>query len=72
MGSTPERAAAAEATAVGKAIGEIDPAELGRAAVADLTAIPSDLHGSAAYRERVGATMVRRAWERAVQEASGV
>jgi len=28
----------------------------------DLTAVPSDLHGSAAYRTRVGAAMVARAW----------
>jgi CO/xanthine dehydrogenase FAD-binding subunit len=69
MGSTPERSTAAEAAATGHAVSEIDPAELARAAVGSLTAIPSDLHGSAAYRERVGATMTERAWRRAVQEA---
>ena len=34
--------------------------------------IPSDLHGSDAYRRRVGAAMVARAWTRAVEEASRV
>jgi carbon-monoxide dehydrogenase medium subunit len=72
MGSTPERARNAEAEATGRPIDEVDPGELGRAAVADLGSIPSDLHGSATYREQVGATMVARAWRRAVEEARGV
>jgi carbon-monoxide dehydrogenase medium subunit len=71
MGSTPERAAAAEAAAVGNRASEVDAAEVGRAAVAGLEAIPADIHGSASYRERVGATMVERAWRRAVEEALG-
>jgi len=71
LGSTPLRAAAAEAAATGTSAADIDVAELGRVAVADLTAVPSDLHGSSAYRARVGATMVERAWTQAIEEALG-
>lgn len=69
MGSTPERAAAAEAAAAGSAVGGLDPTELGHAAVADLASIPSDLHGSSDYRRRVGAHLVADAWVAAVEEA---
>jgi carbon-monoxide dehydrogenase medium subunit len=68
MGSTPLRAAAAEALATGAAAGDVDPAEVGQAAVAAADP-PSDLHGSAAYRRRVGAAVVARAWSSAVEEA---
>ena len=34
----------------------------GRLAMAGLTSVPADLHGSAEYRTRVGAAMVARAW----------
>ena len=71
LGSTPLRARAAEAAATGSAARDLDAAELGRAAVADLGAVPSDLHGSSAYRVRVGATMVERAWQQATREALG-
>jgi carbon-monoxide dehydrogenase medium subunit len=69
LGSTPVRAHGAEAAATGVGVGEIDATELGHAAVADLDQIPSDLHGSASYRRQVGAVMVTRAWQRAVEEA---
>ena len=69
LGSTPERASAAEAELVGRPIAEADPAEVGRRAMADLASVPSDLHGSADYRKRVGAAMVERAWNRAASEA---
>ena len=69
LGSTPVRAHAAEAAATGASVGDLDATELGRAAVADLDSIPSDLHGSASYRRKVGAVMVTRAWQRAVEEA---
>jgi carbon-monoxide dehydrogenase medium subunit len=69
MGSTPERATAAEEHVHGRRVAEIDTAELGRLAIEDLTAIPADLHGSAMYRRRVGAVMVARAWTRASEEA---
>ncbi len=71
LGSTPMRAAAAEAAAVGVAVGDLDPDELGRLAVSGLDAIPSDLHGSSDYRARVGAVMVARAWAAAREEALG-
>ncbi len=61
---------AAEASALGIAISDISPAEIGRAAVADLDSVPSDLHGTADYRKKVGAAMVTRAWEKAVREAA--
>ena len=66
MGSTPLRAAAAEA-----AVGQVDAAEVGRLAVADLDDVPSDLHGSADYRTHVGAVVVERALTRALEEARG-
>jgi len=69
VGSTPERAAAAEAAAIGRLVTEVDPEEIGRLALADLESIPSDLNGSAAYRTRVGAAMVARALTRAGAEA---
>jgi carbon-monoxide dehydrogenase medium subunit len=38
--------------------------------MADLDSVPSDLHGPASYRKRVGAAMVAAAWRRAVNEAA--
>jgi carbon-monoxide dehydrogenase medium subunit len=70
LGPTPLRATAAESAAHGVRVAELDAEEVGRAAVADLDQVPSDLHGSAAYRLRVGAVMVARALTRAVAEAS--
>jgi len=69
LGSTPARAHAAEASVAGVAVGDVDPAELGRAAVSALDAVPADVHGSADYRTHVGAVTVARAWARAVEEA---
>jgi len=69
LGSTPERAGAAETEIVGRPITEVDPGEVGRLAVAGLEAVPADLHGSAEYRKRVGAAMVARAWTAAITEA---
>jgi len=71
LGSTPLRAPAAEAAATGQTGSDLDPEELGRLAVAGLDAVPSDLHGSSAYRARIGAVMVARAWATALQEALG-
>jgi carbon-monoxide dehydrogenase medium subunit len=71
LGNQPERAGPAEAAATGEPAGGIDPDELGRLAVHDLDAVPSDLHGTADYRRKVGATMVARAWARAIDEARG-
>jgi aerobic carbon-monoxide dehydrogenase medium subunit len=69
VGSTPERAMAIEAQLAGQPLTEIDGEEVGRAAVAGLEAVPSDLHGSADYRRRLGAAMVARAWTTASAEA---
>ena len=70
LGSTPERARAAEAALAGRPVAEVGAEEVGRLAMAGLESIPSDLHGSAAYRKRVGAAMVARAWTAATTEAS--
>jgi carbon-monoxide dehydrogenase medium subunit len=71
LGSTPERAAAAEAAVTGELATTVDPEQVGRQAMAGLRSVPSDLHGSAAYRERVGAVMVARAFATAVTRARG-
>jgi carbon-monoxide dehydrogenase medium subunit len=72
MGPAPERAAAAEQAVLAVAAGDVDATQVGEAAVATLGSVPSDLHASAAYRRRVGAVMVARAWRRAVEEAQDV
>lgn len=69
IGSMPERAKAAEAALVGHPVTDVEPAELGRLATAWLESVPSDLHGSAAYRKRVGAAIAARAWSKAAAEA---
>jgi aerobic carbon-monoxide dehydrogenase medium subunit len=75
LGPTPLRAAAAEAAVTGAEGADVrtDPRaeEVGRAAMADLESVPYDLHGSAAYRKRVGASVVATAWRRAVADALG-
>jgi carbon-monoxide dehydrogenase medium subunit len=69
LGSTPERAGAAEAAAADCPITDLEPEEVGRLAVADLESVPADQHGSSEYRRRVGAVMVARAWAAAAAEA---
>jgi CO/xanthine dehydrogenase FAD-binding subunit len=69
LGSTPVRAAAVEAELAGRPLADTEPTEVGRLAMAGLESIPSDLHGSAGYRKRVGAAMVARAWTKAITEA---
>jgi carbon-monoxide dehydrogenase medium subunit len=71
LGSTPERGSAAEHAVAGAAVADVDPKEVGALAMSTLASIPSDSHGSADYRTRVGAAMVARAWQRATEEASG-
>lgn len=63
LGSTPERARAAEAEVTGRPAGDVTADEVGRLAMEGLDSVPSDLHGSADYRRRVGAVMVARAFE---------
>jgi aerobic carbon-monoxide dehydrogenase medium subunit len=70
MGSTPLRGSVAEEAVVGRPVGEISADEVGELAIGALDDIPADLQGSAAYRAKVGATMVARAWKSATAEAS--
>jgi aerobic carbon-monoxide dehydrogenase medium subunit len=69
LGSTAQRATAAEAAATCAPVGELEPAEVGCLAVSGLEAVPSDLHGSADFRRRVGASTTAAAWGAAVEEA---
>jgi carbon-monoxide dehydrogenase medium subunit len=69
LGSTPLRATAAEKAVVGGRI-DFSVREIGQLALSELTEVPSDLHGSASYRRRVGAAMVTRAWQEAIEEAT--
>lgn len=70
LGSTPNRATAAEQAVVGRPVDELAAAEIGQAAMTGLEDIPTDLQGSASYRRRIGATMTARAWTQAVAEAT--
>jgi aerobic carbon-monoxide dehydrogenase medium subunit len=70
LGSTPLRGSAAEEAVIGRPVADITADEIGQLAVGGLNDIPADLQGSAAYRAKVGATMVARAWESASAEAS--
>lgn len=69
LGQRPERASTTEEAVTATAVSDIDPDELGRSATTALDHIPDDLHGSERYRRRVGAVMVSRAWNAAVEEA---
>lgn len=69
LGSVPERATAAEIEVTGRLAIDLEPEEIGRLATAGLESVPSDLHGSAEYRKRVGVAMVARAWRTATTEA---
>ena len=69
LGSSPERAEAAETELTGRPIADVDPEDLGRLAMSGLESVPADLHGSAQFRTRVGAAMVTRAWRTASAEA---
>lgn len=69
LGSTPRRASAAEAALVGRAPTSDELDEVAQLAVADLDP-PDDIHGTASYRRRVGAHLVRRAMGHALEEAT--
>jgi carbon-monoxide dehydrogenase medium subunit len=69
LGSTPLRGSAAEQAVLGRPVGETTPEDIGELAIGSLDEIPADLQGSAAYRAKVGAAMVARAWESATAEA---
>jgi carbon-monoxide dehydrogenase medium subunit len=68
LGPTARRASAAERAAHGHKP-DVAADELGRLAMSELTDVPSDVHGSAGYRTRVGAAMVARAWDEAIAGA---
>jgi carbon-monoxide dehydrogenase medium subunit len=70
VADTPLRSAEAEAALAGARPGGTVFDEAATAATRDLTP-PTDLHGSAAYRRSVAATLVRRALEGAVTAAGG-
>jgi aerobic carbon-monoxide dehydrogenase medium subunit len=70
LGSTPLRGSAGEQAVVGRPVSEVPAEDVGRLVIGGLTDIPADLQGSAAYRAKVGAVMVARAWESATAEAS--
>jgi carbon-monoxide dehydrogenase medium subunit len=70
LAPTPLRATATESELIGRPVGEVDAAAVGRSATAALSSVPADIHGSADYRRRIGAVMVARALTRAVEEAS--
>jgi aerobic carbon-monoxide dehydrogenase medium subunit len=69
LGARVERATAAETEVTGTGATSLDGARVGELAMSGLTDIPSDVHGSADYRRRVGAAMVARAWTAAIREA---
>ena len=75
LGTTPVRASAAGAAVIGRQASELSTdafaREIGHAAMAGLDSVPSDLHGPASYRKRVGAAVVTAAWRRAINEAAG-
>jgi carbon-monoxide dehydrogenase medium subunit len=70
LGSTPLRGSPAEQAVLGRPVGDITADEVGQLAIGSLDEIPADLQGSAAYRAKIGATMVARAWVSATAEAS--
>jgi carbon-monoxide dehydrogenase medium subunit len=71
LGPTPCRADAAESAVADRPVTDVAAGDMGRLAMTGLDSVSSDLHGSAAYRTRVGAAMVERAWTKAVEEARG-
>ena len=68
VASTPVRAEAAERALVGADSIAVDTATIGRLAAEGLHP-PDDLHASGALRRRIAAAVVRRALERAIDEA---
>ncbi len=68
MGGTPLRASAAEAAILGRTPTAPDLDEIAALAVAELDP-PEDVHGSSAYRARIGAHLVRTTLARAIEEA---
>ena len=59
MGSVPLRASSVEQALMGQAAADADPVEIGRLATEDMAPL-GDVHASAEYRRRAGATLVGR------------
>lgn len=70
LGSTPLRGTDGEHAVLGRAVSDLDAAEIGRLTMAGLTDVPTDLQGSADYRRRVGAAMVTRALQSAINDVT--
>jgi aerobic carbon-monoxide dehydrogenase medium subunit len=68
LGAVPVRAFQAEQAVTGAAPGDLDLTQIGLLAVAD-TDPPDDVHGTSAYRRRVGAALAAQALAAAVAEA---
>ncbi len=71
LGSTPLRGSGAEDAIIGRPVADVTAEQVGELAIGGLEDIPADLQGSAAYRGKVGATMVARAWESAIAGITG-
>jgi carbon-monoxide dehydrogenase medium subunit len=69
LGPTPLRAGGAEKALLGCRPADLPADDIGQLAMADADP-PSDLHGPAAYRLRVGAAMVAAAWNDAIEESA--
>ena len=68
VGSTPERASAAEQAATGASVDDLDLDDLAATAVVDLDPA-ADLHAGAEHRKRIATALVREAVSAAVDEA---
>jgi aerobic carbon-monoxide dehydrogenase medium subunit len=68
MGGTPLRAFEAEQSILGRVPTAADLDEVAALAVSDLDP-PDDVHGSSAYRSRIGAHLIRTTLSRAIEEA---
>jgi aerobic carbon-monoxide dehydrogenase medium subunit len=69
MGSTPVRAPDSERALVGQTAAGANLGEVAQIAVR-ATQPPDDVHGTTAYRKRIGAHLVERVLARALQEAT--
>jgi carbon-monoxide dehydrogenase medium subunit len=70
MGPTPVRSQAAEQAVLGQVPVDHSADDVAHLAISDAHEPPEDLHGSAAYRRRVAAAMVKGAWTAAIEEAT--
>jgi len=71
VASTPVRAFSAEEAARGLAAADVNPVEVGRAALSGVSCV-SDVHADAGYRRRVAAHLAGQAVARALEEAGAL